>query len=77
MLFFQAPPPSTTTTTTTQGVTPAYGCGDYVINDSYGEWYSTNYPSSYPNNQDCSWQFNVAAGQTVSVEFDAFNVSQI
>ncbi|XP_050435751.1 cubilin [Adelges cooleyi] len=52
------------------------GCGQSYLLEK-GEITSTNFPGSYPDNDECEWTINVEPGNRISLTFvDRFNVEQ-
>ncbi|BFZ22426.1 hypothetical protein BsWGS_25465 [Bradybaena similaris] len=51
------------------------GCGGFS-QSAVGVIKSTNYPSKYPANQNCTWRVEVQPGKTINLDFeDQFNIA--
>ncbi|XP_071483598.1 dorsal-ventral patterning tolloid-like protein 1 [Diadema antillarum] len=48
-------------------------CG-HVFTKSTGQFTSPNFPSNYGNNERCSFKIEAAAGETVTLSFDSFDL---
>lgn len=49
------------------------GCGEELVGAS-GSFSSPGYPSSYPENRECVWSISTAAGSSMTLTIQDFDV---